>query len=194
VNLQIRFGVPVNQRCRVAEIFYEAFEGKTSKIFVEKNKAVTFVSTYLRDDRTLVAFKDGVAVGFAGLQYGGKSFIDATLQQTVKIFGLGTLRVALFGGIFLFNRVRQNEIHLEAIAVSASEQGKGVGSKLLQATIDHALSNGFSQIKLEVIETNQNARRLYEKTGFKKFKIQRIPYPFSRLLGFGSVTEMIYQL
>lgn len=194
VNLQIRFGVPDNQRCRVAEIFFETFEGKTSKIFGDKNKAVAFVSACLRDDRTLVAFKDGVAVGFAGLEYDKKSFIDAGLQQTVRIFGLGTLRVVLFGGIFLLTRARQNEIHLESIAVSSSEQGKGIGSKLIQATIDHAISKGFSQIKLEVIETNQEARKLYEKIGFKEFKVQKIPYPFSSLLGFGSVTEMIYRL
>jgi ribosomal protein S18 acetylase RimI-like enzyme len=178
----------------VAEIFYETFEGKTSKIFGDKNKAVAFISACLRDDRTLVAFKDGVAVGFAGLEYDKKGFMNASLQQTVRIFGLGTLRVVLFGGIFLFNRARQNELYIESIAVSASEQGKGIGSKLLQATIDNALSKGFSQIKLEVIETNQNARKLYEKIGFKEFKVNKIPYPFSRLLGFGSVSEMVYRL
>jgi len=45
-----------------------------------------------------------------------------------------------------------------------------------------------------VIETNQNARMLYERVGFKEAKVQKIPYPFSRLLGFGSVTEMVYRL
>jgi ribosomal protein S18 acetylase RimI-like enzyme len=194
MNLQIRFGVPKNQRYIVANIFYESFEGKFSKIFGNKNKSGTFISTCLSDDRTLVALKDGFAVGFAGLQYNGKSFIDANLNQTLKIFGLGTLRVVLFGGIFLFNKAAKNEILLDSIAVSADERGKGIGSKLLQSTIDHAQSKGFSQIKLEVIETNQNARRLYERIGFKETKVQKIPYPFSKLLGFGSVTEMIYSL
>ncbi|MQY62377.1 GNAT family N-acetyltransferase [archaeon] len=194
MNLQIRFGVPKNQRYRVAKIFYETFEGTISKNFGNKNKFLLFTSKCLRDDRILVAFKDGLAVGFAGLQYDKKSFIDANLRQTLKIFGLGALRVALFGRMFFFNKAAKNEILIDSIAVSANEQGKGIGSKLLQSTIDHAQSKGFSQIKLEVIETNQNARRLYERVGFKEAKVQKIPYPFSRLLGFGSVTEMVYRL
>ena len=91
MNLEIRFGVPENQRLRVAEIFYESFGDKFGKIFGNKNKGVTFVSRCLRDDRTLAAFKDGFVVGFAGLQYNKKSFIDANLHQTIKIFGLGII-------------------------------------------------------------------------------------------------------
>ena len=195
MNLEIKFGAPKNQRARVAKIFYKSFEDTFSKFFGTQNKAITFISTCLRDDRTLVAFKDDVAVGFAGLEYSGKSFIDASLHQTVRIYGLEAVRIVLFGVIFwLFNRTKKYELHLDSLAISANERNKGIGSKLLQSTIDHAQSKGFSQIKLEVIETNQNAIRLYERIGFKESKVQKIPYPFSKLLGFESVTEMIYML
>ena len=194
MNLEIRFGVPKNQLVRVAKILYESFEDKFGNIFGDKNKFIIFISSCLRNDRTLVAFKDGLAVGFAGLEYDGKSFININFTQNLKTFGLGALRIAFLGGIFLFNRAAENEILLDSLAVSTNERGKGIGSKLIHSVIDHARSHGFYQIRLEVIETNQKARRLYERFGFEEFKIQKVPFPFNKLLGFGSVTEMIYRL
>ena len=69
MSIQIQFGVPKNQRRKIAKIYYEAFKGKISMIFSDKQKAETLISTSLRDERILVAYKDRVAVGFAGLQY-----------------------------------------------------------------------------------------------------------------------------
>ena len=194
MNIEIRFGVPENQRVKVANMLYDTFEDKFRIFFGDKNKFLAFASNCLRDDRTLVALKDDIAVGVAGLECEGKNFLDASLHQTVKVFGLGALRVGLFAALSLFTKPAKNELLIDALAVSADERGKGIGSKLLHSVIDYARSNGFYRIKLEVVETNQNARRFYERIGFKEFKVQKIPYPLNRLLGFGSVTEMIYML
>lgn len=194
MNIEIRFGTPENQRVKVAKILYDTFEDKFRIFFGDKNKFLAFASNCLRDDRTLVALKNGNAVGVAGLECNGKNFLDASLHQTVKVFGLGALRVSLFAALYLFTKPAKNELLIDTLAVSADERGKGVGSKLLHSVIDYARSSGFYRIKLEVVETNQNARRLYERIGFTEFKVQKIPYPFSRLIGFGSVTEMVYML
>jgi ribosomal protein S18 acetylase RimI-like enzyme len=129
-----------------------------------------------------------------GLEYEGKNFLDANIQQAVKVFGLGALRVLVFGALFLFTKPAKNELLIDTIAVSADERGKGIGSKLLHSVIDYARSKRFYRIKLEVVETNKDAERLYERIGFKKFRVQKIPHPFNRFLGFGSVTEMTYRL
>jgi ribosomal protein S18 acetylase RimI-like enzyme len=194
LNIEISFGVPENQRVEVAKILYDTFEDKYRIFFGDKNKFLALASNCLRDDRTLVALKDGIAVGVAGLECEGKNFLDASLHQTVKVFGLGALRVGLFDALSHFTKTAKNELLIDTLAVSADERGKGIGSKLFHSVIDYARSNGFYRIKLEVIETNQNARRLYERIGFTEFKVTKIPYPFNRLLGFGSVTEMIYML
>jgi ribosomal protein S18 acetylase RimI-like enzyme len=96
--------------------------------------------------------------------------------------------------VFLFKRTVPNEFHLESLAVSETERGKGTGKKLLDATIEHARMKGFSRIRLEVVETNNGAKRLYEKFGFKEVNVQKVSFPFSKLLGFESVTEMVYTL
>ena len=195
MNTEIKYGIPAKQRIKIAKMLYETFEHIFSNIFGNKNKTILLISTCIQDDRTLVAFKDDLAVGLAGLQYCGKSFIDPSLKQVTRIFGLETFRVLLFGGIFLFfNKRTQKEIHLESLAVTTDEQGKGIGSKLLYFVIDYARLKGFSQIRLEVKDSNPNAKRLYERIGFKEKRVQKIPYPFNRLLGIKSIIEMIYIL
>lgn len=44
--------------------------------------------------------------------------------------------------------------------------GYGIGKNLLQVSIDWADANNIKKIALQVLETNDKARRLYEKLGF----------------------------
>ena len=88
------------------------------------------------------------------------------------------------------NKPKSYQLHLESLAVTKKEQGKGIGTKLLNATINYAKENSFSQIKLEVVQTNPKAKKLYQKLGFKTSKITKIPYPFSYIIGFNDFEEM----
>ncbi len=48
-----------------------------------------------------------------------------------------------------------------------SYQGKGYAKKLFAHTVNRLKANGFKQYLLEVIKTNENAFKLYSKSGFK---------------------------
>lgn len=195
MSIEIKFGVPNNQRETVAKLFYEAFGDKFNLMFGGKTKTVAFVSACLDNTKTIVALQDGLVVGFSGLQYSGKSFIEGDMRQVVKVFGLGAFKVALIGSMFIFKRVGGgNELLLESLAVSSTERNKGIGKKLLQFTIDYARSKKFSKLKLDVIETNPKAKRLYERIGFVESEIHKVPYPFNVIMGFGSMSEMVYEL
>jgi ribosomal protein S18 acetylase RimI-like enzyme len=194
VTTETRLGIPKNQRITVSEIFLESFHDKFKRIFTNKSKAVTFLSKVLRDDRTIVACKDGIAVGFAGLDYDKKNFMDVNLVQTAAFFGLGIVRILVFGLVFFLNRTAPNEVHLNSLAVSANERGKGIGKKLLDATIEYARQKGCATVKLDVVETNLAAKQLYERFGFRETKVQKVPFPLNRIMGFGSATEMVYML
>ena len=191
---KIQLGVPKNQRIRVAKIFCETFQDKIKLIFGNNKKAQLLIASSIQDDRILVALKDNVIVGFAGLQYSNKSYSDPSLNQIIRIYGLETIRIFLFLIIEFFNKPKSHQLHLDTLAVSDQEQNKGIGTKLIQSTIKLAKTKKFSQIKLEVIGTNQKAKSLYEKIGFKTVKITKIPYPLSCLIGFRSVNEMHYNL
>lgn len=56
--------------------------------------------------------------------------------------------------------------HLEAIAVSAAAEGKGVGKALLDATEANAQAHGARSLTLHVISTNTRARNFYERSGY----------------------------
>lgn len=56
--------------------------------------------------------------------------------------------------------------HLEAIAVSDSAQGKGVGLALLDAAEDNARSHGADSMTLHVFASNTRAREFYERNNY----------------------------
>ena len=56
--------------------------------------------------------------------------------------------------------------HLEAIAVSDSAQGKGVGLALLDAAEENARSHGAESMTLHVFASNTRARDFYERNKY----------------------------
>lgn len=59
------------------------------------------------------------------------------------------------------------EFYIDTLGVNPSQQGKGIGSKLLQFLIDEYVIKQGKTIGLLVDEDNPNAKRLYLKLGFK---------------------------
>jgi RimJ/RimL family protein N-acetyltransferase len=68
--------------------------------------------------------------------------------------------------------VRRETIHSYAhvghlgMGVVADWRGRGVGERLMRATLDAARAAGFEKIELSVYASNARARALYEKVGF----------------------------
>ncbi|GGH35660.1 ribosomal-protein-alanine acetyltransferase [Acinetobacter courvalinii] len=69
-----------------------------------------------------------------------------------------------------------DEANLLLMAIHPSQQGKGLGYKLLDQSIQQ-LKNNPIQIFLEVRESNTAAIRLYEKTGFHQIDLRKNYYP-----------------
>lgn len=57
--------------------------------------------------------------------------------------------------------------HLEAIAVAAGCEGRGVGAALLEVAEQDARRHGAETMTLHVFAVNKRARRLYEKAGYE---------------------------
>ncbi len=67
---------------------------------------------------------------------------------------------------FIIARSTNDECELENVVVSATARRKGIGRLLLTQLLAYAREARVSSIFLEVRESNQAARRLYEKSGF----------------------------
>jgi ribosomal protein S18 acetylase RimI-like enzyme len=88
----------------------------------------------------------------------------------------------------------EGELYLKAIMVSTSMRDRGVGTQLLTGVTDFAWAHGFNSVRLDVVDTNPDARRFYERHGFVAIKIRRCMFPFlfiCRPMGFSFATTMI---
>jgi [ribosomal protein S18]-alanine N-acetyltransferase len=67
---------------------------------------------------------------------------------------------------FIVARLYADELHVNNVAVRPEFRGKGIGSELLQTTLDEARKRGAKMAQLEVRAGNAEAQKLYQKCGF----------------------------
>lgn len=77
---------------------------------------------------------------------------------------------------FLVARRIDAEWELENIAVAEQARRKGIASRLLGELISYARSARGTAIFLEVRESNQSARGLYHKLGFRENRVRKNYY------------------
>lgn len=56
--------------------------------------------------------------------------------------------------------------HLSVLAVAADAEGQGVGTALLDKSVEWAKARGSDRLTLSALVTNSRARALYERKGF----------------------------
>jgi [ribosomal protein S18]-alanine N-acetyltransferase len=69
---------------------------------------------------------------------------------------------------FVIARVVGEEWEIENIAVAGPARRRGLGTRLLGELLDSARAKGAAAVFLEVRESNQAARALYEKWAFRE--------------------------
>jgi ribosomal-protein-alanine N-acetyltransferase len=72
----------------------------------------------------------------------------------------------VFGYIIYW--VQAEGVSLMNVCIDPNWQGLGLAKKLMHAMINETVRDEIPRIILEVRESNQNARKLYEAIGFKK--------------------------
>lgn len=76
--------------------------------------------------------------------------------------------VAGYGGIWLII----DEGHITNIAVDERYRGLGVGNKILEGLVQLCIDRGLRAMTLEVRKSNEIAKSLYKKYGFKEYGIR----------------------
>jgi GNAT superfamily N-acetyltransferase len=98
--------------------------------------------------------------------------LDPTgLEFTVEVtdIDLGASRIAVDDGepaAFAFLAVRGDEGWIGGMGTVPARRRRGLGRAALEGVLAEARSRGAVSVRLEVIEQNVPARRLYEKLGF----------------------------
>lgn len=91
-----------------------------------------------------------------------RSELQSNRLATYVVARLGE-RVTGFGGLW----VMVDEAHITTFAVHPAWRRQGIGERLLVALLDVALAHRAREATLEVRLSNEPARRLYEKYGFR---------------------------
>lgn len=71
----------------------------------------------------------------------------------------------------------ENEVLIpHALAVAPSEQGQGIGTRLVNEIIRFARSEAKKAIRLDILGTNISAEKLYTKCGFRFVEAKQLFY------------------
>lgn len=183
-------GIPSEHRSIAVDLFDEAFGEKLALAVPNMDKRKALFAEGFNLDSAIAALKDGNLVGIAGFHAHGKSLTSGVkYRHLLSHLGLlGGNRAAIV--FSLFERTpRPNELVMDGIAVQSHARGMGIGKRLLGEIRKYAESHGFNRVRLDVIDTNPKARKLYERFGFIGVKTESFPQLRS-ILGFGGVTTM----
>ena len=79
-------------------------------------------------------------------------------------------------GYVIFEKVL-DEGHITNLAVASGHQRKGIASQLVGKILELAKGLKIREIFLEVRQSNEAAKRLYSKFGFREIGIRKAYYP-----------------
>lgn len=162
---------------QAARVFYEAFRPKIDSLEIvprSAEQAVRILAASFRPEMGFFAVRDGAVVGLAGMQDSRGQFFDVGWSTWRREFGLaGGLRRRFWQVLgHVFVPVRRDETRVQGIAVDAASRGQGIGALLLAHLEDHARALGRRAVILEVVDTNPDAQRLYERLGYRVTKVE----------------------
>jgi len=193
-QVEIRRGLPELYRRHAAELYYEGFRQKFEPILNSPEQGVAILEEAFDPELAIIAVCQAQLAGIAGLQYSGHDFVSFRTSAFARQYGWlrGLFKVLLLY-FFFVERGSKGELAIESIVVHPAMRGQGIGTRLLKAVFEFARAKGFGSARLEVVDTNPDARRLYERMGFVATATHRHPY-LRRMMGFSAVTTMVKEL
>jgi len=193
LNIEITNFTEDFQKSDMMRIFYDSFERKITAFIKSKQKALSIFENSLNTDRIMLAVEDKKITGMAGLHYDDRNFTDIK-YGTLKTHYNPLKSFFMYWIIRLTTpKIKEGTVRIDSLAVDKSYRGKGIGTKLIKGVIEFARQNNYSQVLLEVVNTNPMAKALYERMGFKVKKKVNF-YFFTRSAGFSSEYIMVYKI
>ncbi len=191
MTVTLYHGLREDLRAEGAALYWQAFGGKLGRVLGPDARAAAFLMRVIRADHCITALDaDGALLGLVGFKTPTGGFANGDLRDLAAIYGWpGAMwRGAVLG---LLSREVDNERFLmDGICVAKSARSQGIGSKLLVAVCAEAQARGYGAVRLDVINTNWRARRLYERLGFQAMQTARLG-PLRHVFGFESSTTMV---
>ena len=189
-HITYHLGIPEALREDAAQLYDEAFGAKLALAISNREQRLRVLADALCLPFAVVAIADERLVGLAGFKtpQGGltKGLTASKLIHTLGILG-GLWAILILS---LYERSQKGSaLLMDGIAVTQAMRGKGVGTRLLEAVVAFGQAHRYHRVRLDVINTNPGAQRLYQRFGFVPTATHT--YPFMQLFGFTAVTTMV---
>jgi ribosomal protein S18 acetylase RimI-like enzyme len=134
----------------------------------DTEKAAAILTNFFRQEQNRVSYQnalvleeDGELVGLVMFYDGANArALDAPLERVAA-------RKSGRIGYHIPTEPETSEFYLDTLSVSPGHQGRGYGSRLIEAACDRARALGRHRIALLVESDSSGARRLYERLGFR---------------------------
>lgn len=192
-SVEILHGIPDAMRSSAAALYDDAFGAKFAGAISSREQRLALLADSLNLAFAFGATENNRLVGLAGYKTRQGSFTDGmTYNALLKHAGLirGNWATLVFS---LYERsLTSGQLLMDGIVVDASARGRGIGTRLLNELTTFGKSNGYETVRLDVIDTNPSARRMYERNGFTATRTESFGY-LRWLLGFGASTTLVRQ-
>lgn len=193
-EVKIQRGFSDELRSSAAKLYDAAFGAKLSIAMPNPILRIAVLTEGFDPRFSFVAIKGNELVGIAGFKVAQGSFTGGISFRVLKknLGFLNAIRAVLV--LTLFERKHiADQLLMDGIGVSTNMRSSGIGTRLLNSLTEYAHKEGYQSVRLDVIDTNPAAQRLYERVGFVPVKIEHFAY-LKWLLGFGSATQMEYRI
>lgn len=193
-DITVSLGVPEEQRERTAELYDIAFGAKLALAIPNANERVQLLRKAMQLEFSIGAFDNEKLIGIAGFST-AKGALTGGIDYRDLLSELGWMKGNRAAIVFsLYERKAQDgELLMDGIVVDPNYRGRGVGTRLFSGLMDFAESEQYSSIRLDVIDTNANAKRLYKRLGFCDENTEQFEF-LRGVLGFGASTTMTLKL
>jgi len=174
-----------------AALYDDAFGPKFAVAAPDAAKRLSLLSSSLNLSFAFAAIAEDRLVGLAGYKTNAGSFTDGIALGTLTKH-LGGLRGIWAACVFsLYERsLKSGELLMDGIVADASARGNGIGTMLLESLVSFARESGYDSVRLDVSDTNPDARRMYERNAFIATSTENFGY-LRWFLGFGSSTTLV---
>lgn len=190
----VRTGIPPACRNQAAALYWEAFGTKLQLPLGPDPRALTFINRVMALDHGICALdEDGDLLGVVGFKTPQGALVGGNYHDLRKVYGWVSAMVRITILAALERDVENRCFLVDGIFVAPAARGRGIGTALLHAAFAEATRRGYHHVRLDVIDTNQRARALYQREGFEPVKTMHIGW--RRLIfGFRSATAMVRPL
>lgn len=193
ITVDIVHGIPESMRQAAVTLYDDAFGEKFAVAIPSSQQRIGLLNEAINLDFAFGAVTQNRLVGLAGYKSSEGSFTSGmTYESLVK--HAGPIRGSWAAIVFsLYERsLVSGQLLMDGIVVDATMRGQGIGTRLLNELTAFAKTNQYNEVRLDVIDTNPDASRMYQRNSFRPVRTERFGY-LRWLLGFGASTTLIRQ-